>query len=211
MNTTATPPSFTDLAGILADVSRLTEVSVEQLTSSDRASGPVTSARHLCMALVRVQAGLSLEELSTLWQRDRTSIISALYRFADRLPQEPLLARLYHDLLAGRKIRRHLLNGEHTRRLAERLANPSARSKTIPSDVVGKSTHGLIEELAEPVLRRRLIDAEEQLTYWQGAKFRAARDQDRTESGARVTLWEMQVAAIGRRLRELTRSEALTA
>lgn len=83
--------------------------------------------------------------------------------------------------------------------------------KTIASDIVGASTHGRLDQLNESTLRRRLIDAEDQLTYWQGAKFRALHQRDKHAAGARVTLWEMQVAAIHRRLRELNRTAALTA
>lgn len=85
------------------------------------------------------------------------------------------------------------------------------KEKTIASDIVGVSTHGRLDQLNESTLRRRLIDAEDQLTYWQGAKFRAFHQRDKHAAGARVTLWEMQVAAIRRQLRELNRAEALTA
>lgn len=80
--------------------------------------------------------------------------------------------------------------------------------KTIASDIVGVSTHGRLDQLNESALRRRLIDAEDQLTYWQGAKFRALHQRDKLAAGARVNLWEMQVAAIQRRLRELNRATA---
>ena len=83
--------------------------------------------------------------------------------------------------------------------------------KTIASDLVGVSTHGRLNQLNESTLRRRLLDAEEQLTYWQGAKFRALHQRDKHAAGARVLIWEAQVSEIRRRLRELNRAEALTA
>lgn len=214
MKPTATPDpfSFAAMEDILADVARITGVPVDLITGTGRASLPVNTARSLCMAVMRVTAGLTLDELGTLWQRDFSSIQTTLYRFGDRLPQEPELAAQYHALLKGRTIRKHLLNPVHTGRLAEKLKRRQQRpANEIASDHLGKSTHGNLEELNESSLRGRLREAEEQLTYWQGARFRAGRDQDRTAAGARVTVWEMQVAAINRRLRELARTEALTA
>jgi hypothetical protein len=214
VNSTATtaPHSFADFAEILAAVTASTGVPAANLTCSQRSTADVTTARSLVWALLRVTAGLSLAEIGTLYQKDETSIQTSLYRLGDRLPQEPALAARYFALLQGRRIRCHLLNAVHTARLCERLKRRHERPRhEIASDHVGKSTHGTIDQLNEDSLRRQLLDAEEQLAYWKSAKFRTASDKDRAAAGARITVWDMQVSAIERRLRELTRKETLTA
>lgn len=205
-------PSLRDFSDIIAAVSAQTEIPVCSLVSGDRLLNAACTARSLVWALLRVVGGLSLAQIGELYGRDESSIQTALYRLGDRLPQEPDLAGDYLALLKGRKIRCHLLNAVHTARLCERLKRHQERpSGMIASDHLGKSTHGNVAELNEPSVRRALAEAEEQLTYWQGARFRAAREQDRTAAGARVQIWQMQVAACQRRLRELSRTGALTA
>ncbi|WP_193214960.1 hypothetical protein [Luteolibacter marinus] len=68
----------------------------------------------------------------------------------------------------------------------------------LPFDIQ-PSTHGRLEELGPAALRAKLRNAEEQLTYWRGARFRAWTRQDKQAAGARVLLWEMELAAIKRR------------
>lgn len=79
----------------------------------------------------------------------------------------------------------------------------ATQPKVIESDIVAVSSHGRLDQLNASALRRRLLDAEDQLTYWQGAKFRALHQRDKHAAGARVTIWQMQVDAIQARLREL--------
>ena len=208
----STTHSLRDFSDLVAAVSAQTEVPAKQLLSGDRLPTVPTTARTLVWALLRVTGGLSLAEIGHLYGRDETSIQTALYRLGDRLPQEPDLAGDYLALLKGRKIRCHLLNAVHTARLVEKLKRHQERpSGMIASDHLGKSTHGKVAELNETAVRRSLAEAEEQLTYWQGARFRASREQDRAAAGARVQLWEMHVAALHRRLRELARTATLTA
>lgn len=87
--------------------------------------------------------------------------------------------------------------------LAERSRCLPPRSKEVGHNQVVTSTHGHLHELGPVAVRSKLREANEQLTYWRGAKFRALHQRDKDTAGARVLLWENEVAAIRRRLRQL--------
>jgi peptidoglycan/xylan/chitin deacetylase (PgdA/CDA1 family) len=98
------------------------------------------------------------------------------------------------------------------RAAAEERATPAAKKRDGTRKAVAAgwqvgshpSTHGHLHELGPAALRAKLRHAEEQLTYWQGAKFRALHQRDKDAAGARVLVWEGEVAAISRRIKAAT-------
>ena len=73
------------------------------------------------------------------------------------------------------------------------------------------ATHGRLHELRGSAIEAKLADARDQLAYWTLKKGSATTTGDRAQASARILIWTGEVAACERRLRELTRTEALTA
>ena len=195
------------LAPILHQVSVATGVKPETMISDTRDS-PAAKARQTAMCLAVQLTSLPLADISAHFRRDVTAIHYAMDRLLGRCATDPAAARQYQQLMGKRQALRQLHPYKEKKR---RKAPAQPLPVLIASDMVAPSTHGRLDQLSESALRKKLAASEEELTYWQRKKFIAADERDRNAAGARVTLWQMDVNATRRRLRELTRSKALTA
>ena len=203
MNSTATSADL--LTPILQQVAIATGVKPETMISDTRDS-PAAKARQTAMCLAVQLTSLSFSDIAAHFRRDLTAVQYAMDRVLGRCATDPAAARQYQQLLGQRTPLRAL------RPYKERKRRPVLAQSLpviIASDIVGTSTHGRLEQLSESSLRKKLAAAQEELTYWQRKKFTAADAKDRNAAGARVQIWQMDVDATQRRLRELTRTEAL--
>jgi hypothetical protein len=205
MNSTATTAEL--LTPILQQVSIATGVKPETMISDTRDS-PAAKARQTAMCLAVQLTTLSFSDIAAHFRRDLSAVQYAMDRVLGRCATDPVAARQYQQLMGQRTALRELRPYKERKR---RPAPAQPLPVIIASDIVATSTHGRIDELGESTLRRRLISAEEDLIYWQGKKFRALDPREKSEAGARVQIWEMQVDAIRRQLQRLNRLETLTA
>lgn len=215
MNATATPPKKTlphAVADILRDVAKETGVLKETFLAANHRQRTAYDARNLAMTVVYVTTSLTLQEIGRIFQMHQSSIFYALRVITHRLPDDQTLAERYAALLNGRPVLRPLVVPGHPTGQPKPTAAEAHAARvqrvTIEGDIVSKVTHGHLHELNEHTVRAKLRDAEQQLTYWQGARFRASGEVHKQAAGARVQLWEMEVTAITRRLAELQHAAA---
>jgi hypothetical protein len=195
------------LAPILLQVSIATGVKPETMTSDTRDS-PAAKARQVAMCLAVQLTSLPMADISAHFRRDITAVHYAMDRVLGRCATDPVAARQYKQLLGQRAPLRAL----HPYKTKKRRPAPAQPLPVIiASDIVATSTHGRVHELNERGATAKLKDAREQLAYWTMKKASALSDADRTQAAARILIWTGEVAACERRLRELTRTAALTA
>ncbi len=91
----------------------------------------------------------------------------------------------------------------------EREANAFFKTRGRPitsANNASPATHGYLHELNPRSVQDKLNEAKENLVYWQAAKARAFTQRERDEAGARVQIWNLQLDAVIRRIREINQA-----
>jgi len=194
------------IAPIVQQVSIATGVKPESMVGSSGDS-PIAKARQTALCLAFQLTALNTYDIAGYFHRDVAALYYAMDRVVGRCTTDPVYRRHYKQLLGKRKPLRQL----HARKRKPKVAKPADLPVTIASDIVAPSTHGSLHQLSKAATVRKLSAAEDQHTYWSGVKASSTSPEKRVAAGVRILIWAAEIAACQRRLRELTRTETLTA
>lgn len=204
MNATATTTPEEVAAPFLEQVSIATGIKVETLLGSS-VDHPANKARQTAIALIYQLTLLGCGTIGSIFRRDHKAVYYSLNRVAGRVANDPVYARHIAQLVGRREIHRPIPEPGQGRN------RPKVAGQAESISTLSPATHGRTDQLNERAVTAKLEDAREQLAYWTMKKARAFTDADRNQASARILIWTGEVTACERRLRELTRTEALTA